>query len=96
MHLRFRRASPNEKPRARLHDPLALEARPGMSRAEAAASQPRTDTRVPLHAVADLLWSILSVPKVLPDILAPLVPYALVVAAFGAFVVWNGGIVLGQ
>ncbi|RPD58361.1 glucosyltransferase [Lentinus tigrinus ALCF2SS1-6] len=44
----------------------------------------------------DLLWSVLSVPKVLPGILPALVPYALVIAAFGVFVAWNGGIVLGD
>ena len=32
----------------------------------------------------------------LPDILSNFVPYALVLAAFGTFVVWNGGIVLGE
>lgn len=32
----------------------------------------------------------------LPDILPSFVPYTLVLAAFGAFVVWNGGIVLGK
>ncbi|KAH9891022.1 glucosyltransferase [Cubamyces lactineus] len=45
---------------------------------------------------ADLLWSILSAPRVLPDILSNFVPYALVLAAFGVFVIWNGGIVLGD
>ncbi|KAI0706067.1 glucosyltransferase [Cytidiella melzeri] len=45
---------------------------------------------------ADLLWSIASVPKVLPQILPSFLPYAVVLAAFGAFVVWNGGIVLGD
>ncbi|TBU34908.1 glucosyltransferase [Dichomitus squalens] len=44
----------------------------------------------------DLIKSILSVPKVLPELLPALVPYTLVVAAFGAFIVWNGGIVLGD
>lgn len=37
-----------------------------------------------------------SVPKVLLDILPNFVPYALVLLSFGAFVVWNGGIVLGK
>ena len=55
-----------------------------------------TDTRLPLNAAVDLLWSIASAPKVLPDILPALVPYTLVIATFGAFVVWNGGIVLGE
>ncbi|KAI0757334.1 glucosyltransferase [Daedaleopsis nitida] len=73
VYLRFQRAAPNAKPPLKLHDPLALEARP-----------------------VDLLWSVLSAPKVLLDILPALVPYALVIAAFGAFVIWNGGIVLGD
>ncbi|KAI8995441.1 glucosyltransferase [Trametes punicea] len=44
----------------------------------------------------DLMWSMLSIPRVLPVILPNFVPYALVLVAFGAFVVWNGGIVLGD
>ncbi|OJT13072.1 Dol-P-Glc:Glc(2)Man(9)GlcNAc(2)-PP-Dol alpha-1,2-glucosyltransferase [Trametes pubescens] len=47
-------------------------------------------------APADLIQSVLSAPRVLSDVLANFVPYALVLAAFGAFVVWNGGIVLGD
>ncbi len=45
---------------------------------------------------ADILWSILSAPKVVPDLLANFIPYATVVAAFTGFVLWNGGIVLGM
>ena len=48
-----------------------------------------------LFAAADILRLMASAPKVLPDILLDFVPYALVCAIFGAFVVWNGGIVLG-
>ncbi|KAI0344140.1 glucosyltransferase [Trametopsis cervina] len=62
-----------------------------------------TDTRDRLHdppaldaTPVDLLWSIASFPGVLPQILPPFVPYSAVLAAFGAFVVWNGGIVLGD
>ncbi|KAJ7693638.1 glucosyltransferase [Mycena rosella] len=44
----------------------------------------------------DILRSISTVPKILGDVLPAFVPYALVVALFGAFVVWNGGIVLGD
>ncbi|KAI0828293.1 glucosyltransferase [Trametes gibbosa] len=44
----------------------------------------------------DLVRSVLSAPRVLPDILRNFVPYALVLITFGAFVVWNGGIVLGD
>ncbi|ETW87597.1 glycosyltransferase family 59 protein [Heterobasidion irregulare TC 32-1] len=45
---------------------------------------------------ADILRLMASAPKVLPDILLDFVPYALVCTIFGAFVVWNGGIVLGD
>ncbi|EPQ61060.1 glucosyltransferase [Gloeophyllum trabeum ATCC 11539] len=44
----------------------------------------------------DLLRSILSAPRVLPDVLPKFIPYGIVVALFGAFVVCNGGIVLGD
>ncbi|KJA26077.1 glycosyltransferase family 59 protein [Hypholoma sublateritium FD-334 SS-4] len=42
----------------------------------------------------DLIQSIKSAPKVIFDLLPAFLPYTLVLAAFGAFVVWNGGIVL--
>ena len=45
--------------------------------------------------LGDLVGSILSFPRVLPSILGAFVPYALVLAGFGAFIKWNGGIVLG-
>lgn len=45
---------------------------------------------------ADLVRSVLSAPGILPDILPSLVPYMLVLAVFGVFVVWNGGIVMGD
>lgn len=38
----------------------------------------------------------LSVPKILPDILPSFVPYASVLALFAIFMKWNGGIVLGM
>ncbi|KAJ7596752.1 glucosyltransferase [Mycena floridula] len=44
----------------------------------------------------DIWKALLSLPDVLPDILPSFIPYALVLAVFGAFVVWNGGIVLGD
>ncbi|KAF9056698.1 glucosyltransferase [Panaeolus papilionaceus] len=44
----------------------------------------------------DLLKSVMSAPKILPDILGSFVPYILVLVAFGVFVIWNGGIVLGD
>jgi alpha-1,2-glucosyltransferase len=43
----------------------------------------------------DLLRSILSAPQVLVDILPSFMPYTFVVAVFMAFVLYNGGIVLG-
>jgi len=50
-----------------------------------------------LHAsVADLLRGIWSLPRVLPDILSSFIPYSLVLLAFGGFIIWNGGIVLGD
>jgi len=39
---------------------------------------------------------LLSVLRVLPDILVPAGPYAVVCVLFGLFVFWNGGIVLGD
>ncbi|KZT65579.1 glycosyltransferase family 59 protein [Daedalea quercina L-15889] len=45
---------------------------------------------------ADLIHSLTSFPRVIPDLLGAFVPYALVLAGFGAFVVWNDGIVLGD
>lgn len=44
----------------------------------------------------DLVRSILSVPPVLVDILPSFIPYTLVVAAFAVFVLYNGGVVLGD
>lgn len=45
--------------------------------------------------LGDLVGSIISFPRVLLSILGAFAPYALVLAGFGAFIVWNGGIVLG-
>ncbi|KAL1707042.1 glycosyltransferase family 59 protein [Schizophyllum commune] len=44
----------------------------------------------------DIPWSAFSLASLLPDILPAFVPYALVLAGFGGFLVWNGGIVLGD
>ncbi|KAH7927410.1 glycosyltransferase family 59 protein [Leucogyrophana mollusca] len=44
----------------------------------------------------DLIRSITSAPNALRELLPAFVPYALVLAAFGGFVKWNGGIVLGD
>ena len=43
----------------------------------------------------DVLRSVLSTRHILGDILPAFVPYTLVLTVFGAFVIWNGGIVLG-
>ncbi|KAJ7275481.1 glucosyltransferase [Mycena haematopus] len=47
-------------------------------------------------SLGDLVQSVLSVPKILVDVLPAFIPYGVVLALFGAFVVWNGGIVLGD
>ncbi|KAI0080044.1 glucosyltransferase [Panus rudis PR-1116 ss-1] len=44
----------------------------------------------------DLVQTVLSAPKVIPDVLPQFTPYAAVLCAFAAFVIWNGGIVLGD
>ncbi|KAG7098940.1 hypothetical protein E1B28_000830 [Marasmius oreades] len=44
----------------------------------------------------DIWNAIISTPGIIPDILPSFVPYTLVLASFVAFVVWNGGIVLGD
>jgi alpha-1,2-glucosyltransferase len=45
---------------------------------------------------SDLLYSIASFPRVVPRLLPQFIPYSIVLALFGAFVAWNGGIVLGD
>ncbi|KAJ2920369.1 hypothetical protein MD484_g153, partial [Candolleomyces efflorescens] len=49
-----------------------------------------------LFLAADFVGSIKSFPQIIPQILPAFIPYSLVLAAFGAFVIWNGGIVLGD
>ncbi|KIJ22240.1 glycosyltransferase family 59 protein [Paxillus involutus ATCC 200175] len=44
----------------------------------------------------DFLRSIISAPAALPELLFTSVPYMLALVMFGAFVFWNGGIVLGD
>lgn len=44
----------------------------------------------------DLVKTVASAPHVIADILPAFIPYSVVVAGFAAFVVWNGGIVLGK
>lgn len=46
--------------------------------------------------LGDLGKCLRSVPWILMDILPSFVPYTLVLTSFGAFVVWNGGVVLGD
>jgi DIE2/ALG10 family len=46
--------------------------------------------------LADIPRILIDLPKILPEILPSFVPYFLVLLAFGAFVIWNGGIVLGM
>jgi len=43
----------------------------------------------------DFLQSITSAPAAFPELLVPFMRYMLVLVLFGAFVLWNGGIVLG-
>ena len=43
----------------------------------------------------DFLQSITSAPAALPELLSPFMSYIPVFVLFGAFVFWNGGIVLG-
>ncbi|KAJ6501617.1 glucosyltransferase [Mycena vitilis] len=47
-------------------------------------------------SLGDIGRSVLTAPKIIGDILPAFIPYALVLALFGAFVAWNGGIVLGD
>ena len=48
------------------------------------------------HNKVDFVKTVLSAPRVITDILSAFIPYSVVVAGFAAFVVWNGGIVLGR
>ena len=48
------------------------------------------------HNKVDFVKTVLSAPHVITDILPAFIPYSVVVAGFAAFVVWNGGIVLGK
>ncbi|PFH50766.1 glycosyltransferase family 59 protein [Amanita thiersii Skay4041] len=66
-------------------------------RSKAGAKRPTVHDPPALDAAAgDLLKAVTSIPNVLFDILPSFVPYTLVLAAFAAFVKWNGGIVLGD
>lgn len=52
----------------------------------------------PAHTATpyDLLVAFRSIPGILLDIVPSLIPYTFVLAAFGTFIAWNGGIVLGD
>lgn len=93
MYLRFKRAPPGEESPAKLHDPPALEGGPGVF--DSALGVSLLCDLIMLGFSADIIRSILSVPKILPDVLPSFMPYASVMALFAAFVKWNGGIVLG-
>ncbi|EGO27531.1 glycosyltransferase family 59 protein [Serpula lacrymans var. lacrymans S7.9] len=45
---------------------------------------------------SDIVQSILTLPNIILEILPAFIPYAVVLVLFGSFVVWNGGIVLGD
>lgn len=50
-----------------------------------------------LHAsAADLFRAVWTFPGVIPDVMAFSLPYLLVLVTFGAFLIWNQGIVLGD
>ena|ERR1700722_2589242 len=85
MRLRFK---PGEKS---LHDPLALAAEPGGN----GFAKWTVFIISPYLFLDDFTKALWSVPKVIPEILENAIPYAFVLAIFGALVAWNGGIVLG-
>lgn len=89
-YLRFGRASSGQTHPQMLHDRPCLAASLSM-----ACGNPR-GCWCCFHFLRDLPQSLLSVLKVLPDILPVFLPSMLVFAAFSALVVWNGGIVLGK
>lgn len=90
MMLRFQRTPKGET--AKFQDPPALQGTPGML----ALHTMKTIVEVCFFLAADALRSIVNLVKILPEILPAFLPYALVLVAFGVFVIWNGGIVLGM
>jgi len=89
-YLRFRRVTTKSSP-AILHDPPALNASAGKQDEEGLLVEVGLIRSIP----ADLFWAVRSFPVVIPDIMTFALPYLLVLIAFCAFAVWNGGIVLG-
>lgn len=85
MRLRFKRG--NDK----LHDPPALGAGAGELCQGCHACVDGFISQFP----GDFIRSIMSAPKALPELLPAFAPYAVVLALFGGFVIWNDGIVLG-
>lgn len=45
---------------------------------------------------SDLIKVILTFPRAIPSLIQPSIPYIICCLVFGSFVVWNGGIVLGD
>jgi len=88
-YLRVRRVT--SKSPAILHDPPALNASLGKQIEKGFLLVAGLIWSVP----ADLFWAVRSFPGVIPDIMSFFLPYLLVLIAFGAFAIWNGGIVLG-
>ncbi|KII93695.1 glycosyltransferase family 59 protein [Plicaturopsis crispa FD-325 SS-3] len=54
------------------------------------------DPPAPSATPYDLILAVKSVPKVLLDVVPAFIPYAVVLTLFANFIVWNGGIVLGD
>lgn len=88
--LRYQARGSNEKPRAVLYDPPALAAKP--------CELPNHSFQDCLEyfSLADIFKIFMTIPGVVPEVLSESLPYLIDCAVFGAFVVWNGGIVLGS
>jgi hypothetical protein len=92
MYLRFKRAPPGEDYQPSCMTLLLLKV---VQVCSIRLSECLVCNLIMLGFSADIIRSILSVPKILPDVLPSFIPYAAVMALFAAFVKWNGGIVLG-
>jgi DIE2/ALG10 family len=58
-------------------------------------SSPKCLCSYAFYLKADLVQAVLGIPAVILDIIPAFIPYSLVMCLFGAFVVHNGGVVLG-